>query len=135
MDIVFKLTLVASIIMIGYNLHSLFTSYKNICEKVKTFKRVALENDADEKGIQLSNTILTAILSLVFIILIYLSGFAYWVVCCVIFKMILSLKFSYMEISQIFKNDSIDSKLFYTIKVDSVINILVGLCIAFLVVL
>ncbi|WP_407456309.1 hypothetical protein [Fibrobacter sp.] len=130
MDIAVKITLVASIVLVGYNLHQLVTSYEAICEKVKEFKAMALENDSDESAVRRSNFVLTAVLSIVFVLLTFLSGMAYWVVSVVCLKMLVSMFFSHLEIRQIFREDSIRPSLFKLTKVDSVFNILTGLAVA-----
>jgi hypothetical protein len=130
MDIAIKITLVASIVLVGYNLHQLVTSYEAICEKVKEFKAMALENDSDESSIRRSNFLLTGSLSLLFIALTYLSDFAYWVVGAVFLKLAVSMYLSHLEISQIFKEDSIRPKFFKMTKVDAAVNVLVGLGVA-----
>lgn len=130
MDIAVKITLVASIVMVGYNLHQLVTSYEAICEKVKEFKMIAQQNDSDEGSVRRSNFLLTGVLSLLFIALIYLSGLAYWIVGLVFVKMCVSILLSHMEISQIFKEDAIRPKFFKLTKVDAAVNVLVGLGVA-----
>lgn len=130
MEIALKITLVASIVLMGYNLHQLLTSYEAICEKVKEFKAMAQANDSDETSVGRSNFILTAILSVAFIVLTYFSGIAYWVVAVVSLKMFVSMFFSYLEIRQIFREDSIRPSLFKWTKVDSVFNVLTGLAVA-----
>ena len=130
MDIAVKITLVASIVLVGYNLHQLVTSYEAICEKVKEFKAMAQANDSDETSVGRSNFILTAILSVAFIVLTYFSGMAYWVVAVVSLKMFVSMFFSHLEIRQIFREDSIRPSLFKWTKVDSVLNVLTGLAVA-----
>ena len=130
MDIAIKMTLVASLVMMGYNLHQLVTSYEAICEKVKEFKAMAQANDSDETAVRRSNFVLTAVLSVTFVVLTYLSGLAYWVVAFVSLKMIVSMYFSHLEIGQIFREDAIRPSLFKATKVDSVLNVLTGLAIA-----
>jgi len=130
MDIAVKITLVASIVLVGYNLHQLVTSYEAICEKVKEFKAMALANDSDESSIRRSNFLLTGILSLLFIALTYLSDFAYWVVGTVFLKLAVSMYLSHLEISQIFKEDSIRPKFFKITKADAAVNVLMGLGVA-----
>lgn len=130
MDIAVKITLVASIVLVGYNLHQLVTSYEAICEKVKEFKALALENDSDESAVRRSNLLLTGSLSLLFIALTYLSDFAYWVVGTVFLKLAISMYLSHLEISQIFKEDSIRPKFFKMTKVDAAVNVLMGLGVA-----
>ena len=130
MDIAVKITLVASIVLIGYNLHQLVTSYEAICEKVREFKMMAQENESDEKSVRISNFVLTAVLSIAFVVLTYLSEMAYWVVAFVSLKMALSMFFSNLEIGQIFREDTIRRSLFKVTKVDSVLNVLTGLGVA-----
>jgi uncharacterized membrane protein len=130
MEIAVKITLVAALVMVGYNLHQLVTSYEAICEKVKEFKAMAQANDSDETAVGRSNFILTAVLSVVFVLLTFLSGMAYWVVAIVSLKMMVSMFLSHLEIRQIFREDSIRPSLFKLTKVDSVFNVLTGLAVA-----
>ena len=130
MDIAVKITLVASLVMMGYNLHQLLTSYEAICEKAKEFKALALENDSDEGAVRRSNFILTSVLSITYIVLIYLSGLAYWVMAFVAAKMAVSMFLSHLEISQIFKEESIKPNFYRWTKVDSAVNTLTGLAVA-----
>jgi hypothetical protein len=130
MEIAVKITLVAALVLMGYNLHQLVTSYEAICEKVKEFKMMAQANDSDEKSVGLSNFVLTAVLSGAFVVLTYLSEMAFWVVVVVTLKMLVSMILSHLEIRQIFREDSIRPSLFKLTKVDSVFNVLTGLAVA-----
>ena len=130
MDIAVKITLVASIVMVGYNLHQLLTSYEAFCETVTEFKTLALQNESDEGAVRRSNFLLTGVLSLLFVTLVYLSDFAYWIVAGVLAKMAVSMLLSHFEISQIFREDSIRPKFFKLTKVDAAVNVLVGLGVA-----
>lgn len=130
MDIAVKMTLVASIVMVGYNLHQLLTSYEAICEKVKEFKMLAQQNDSDEGAVRRSNFLLTGILSLLFVVLTYLSDLAYWIVAIVSVKMAVSILLSHFEIAQIFREDAIRPGFFKLTKVDAAVNVLIGLGIA-----
>ena len=130
MDIAVKMTLVASIVMVGYNLHQLLTSYEAICEKVKEFKMLAQQNDSDEIAVRRSNFLLTGILSLLFVVLTYLSDLAYWIVAIVSVKMAVSILLSHFEIAQIFREDAIRPGFFKLTKVDAAVNVLIGLGIA-----
>lgn len=130
MDIAVKMTLVASIVMVGYNLHQLLTSYEAICEKVKEFKMLAQQNDSDEGAVRRSNFLLTGILSLLFVVLTYLSDLAYWIVAVVFVKMAVSIVLSHFEIAQIFREDAIRPGFFKVTKVDAAVNVLFGLGIA-----
>ena len=130
MDIAVKMTLVASIVMVGYNLHQLLTSYEAICEKVKEFKMLAQQNDSDEGAVRRSNFLLTGILSLLFVVLTYLSDLACWIVAIVSVKMAVSILLSHFEIAQIFREDAIRPGFFKLTKVDAAVNVLIGLGIA-----
>ena len=130
MDIVLKITLVASIVMVGYNLHQLVTSYEIICEKVKEFRMLAQQNESDENAVRRSNFLLTGALSVVFVLLTYFSGLAYWLVGTVLAKMVVSMIFSHLELKQIFKDGVICPKLFRITKADAAMNVLVGLGVA-----
>lgn len=130
MDIALKMTLVASIVLMGYNLHQLVTSYDTICEKVKEFKMMARENHSDQGAVQRSNFLLTGILSLVFVALTYFSGIAYWVVAVVFVKLSVTMFLSHLEIVQIFKEDAIRPIFFKCTKVDAAVNVLLGLAVA-----
>lgn len=130
MDIALKMTLVASIVLMGYNLHQLVTSYKAICEKVKEFKSLAQESHSDEGAVKRSNFILTGVLSLVFVALTYFSGLAYWVVGLVFGKLALTMVLSQFELVQIFKEDSIRPSFYKLTKVDAAVNVLLGLFVA-----
>lgn len=95
---------------------------------------MALENDSDEQSVRRSNFLLTGTLSLLFIALTYLSGLAYWVVGAVFVKLAVSMFLSHLEISQIFKENSIRPSFFKMTKVDAAVNVLMGLGIAFIAV-
>jgi len=134
MDFVAKITLVASVIMLGYNLYQLFANYESVCAKVDEFKQLAKENDSDKRSVQRSNVLLTGFLSLLFIVLVFLANLAYWFVGLVVAKMLLTNALSYMEIEHIFKSNEIDKKFFGWTKVDAAANVLTGLAVAIVVV-
>lgn len=130
MEIAVKITLVASLVLMGYNLHLLVTSYEAICEKVKEFKAMAYAAGSDETSVRRSNFVLTAALSSVFVALTYLSGMAYWVMALVALKMAVTVLLSHLEIALIFKEETIRPKFFKLTKVDSAANVLTGLAVA-----
>ena len=127
MDIAVKITLVASIVMVGYNLHQLVTSYEAICEKVKEFKMLAQQNDSDEGAVRRSNFLFAqdagggSMLGGIRTPLI---------VGAVLAKMAVSILLSHLEISQIFREDAIRPSFFKLTKVDAAVNVLVGLGVA-----
>jgi len=134
MDIVAKITLVASVIMLGYNLYQLFTSYEAVCTKVEEVKQMAKESESDEGSVKRSNFLLTGALCCIFVILVILSDLAYWVVGVVVVKMLVTLVMSHKEVDSIFKSDSVDRKFFRWVKADAAANVLTGLAIAIVVI-
>lgn len=130
MEIAIKITLIASLILVGYSLSQLLTSYDAVCEKVKRFKELAVETESKDSEIKMSNTFLTGVLSVIFVVLLYLSGLAYWIVAVVAAKMVITCVLSNKELNLILANDSVDQKFFRVTKVDSVVNILTGLAVA-----
>ncbi len=130
MEIAIKITLIASLILVGYSLSQLLTSYEGVCEKVKRFKELAVETESKDSEIKMSNTFLTGVLSVIFVVLLYLSGLAYWVVAVVAAKMVITCILSNKELNMILTSDSVDQNFFKVSKVDSVINILTGLAVA-----
>lgn len=135
MAIAIKITLVAAVILIGYNLSQALTSYEGVCEKVKKFKELAVETDSKDDELRRSNTVLTGVLSLIFVGLVYLSGFAFWFVALVMAKMGFTCYASFLEIQSILKTGEIEKNVFVLSRMDSVANVLTGLGVALILVL
>lgn len=134
MGIAVKITLVASVILIGYNLSQMLTSYEGICEKVKKFKALAVETDSRDDELKRSNIVLTGLLSVIFVSLTYLSGLALWAVAVVAAKMVITCYLSNMEINRILETNVVDEKFFKITKIDAFVNILIGAGIALILV-
>lgn len=134
MDVVSKITLVASVVLFGYNLYQLLTSYEATCEKVEEFKHLAKEGGSDEVAVKRSNFLLTGLLSSGFCTLVYLSNLAYWVVGIVVLKMLLTVLLSHLEIERVFRSNAIDRHFFYLTKMDAAANALIGIAVAIVVI-
>lgn len=134
MDVVAKITLVAAVVMLGYNLYQLMTSYEAVCAKIEEFKQLAKESDSDEESVKRSNFVLTGGLSCGFVVLVFLANLAYWVVALVVAKMLWTMFMSHQEIKRIFKSNEINRKFFKWTKVDAAANALTGLAVAIVVV-
>lgn len=134
MDVVAKITLVAAVVMLGYNLYQLMTSYEAVCAKVEEFKQLAKESDSDEASVKRSNFLLTGTMSCVFISLVFFSNIVYWIVGLVVAKMIWTMILSHMEIVRIFKSNEINRNFFKLTKVDAAANVLTGLAVAIVVI-
>lgn len=134
MDVIAKVTLVASVILFGYNLYQLLTSYESVCAKVDEFKQLAKESESDEATVKRSNFILTGGLSVAFVALVFFANLAYWMVTVVVLKMTWTMIMSQMEIVRIFKSSEINRNFFRWTKVDAAANALVGLAVAIVVI-
>lgn len=135
MDIAIKVMLVASVILVGYNLSQVFASYDALCKKVQDFKNLAKETESGDSSVKRSNFVLVTFLSMTYVTIAYLCGFAYWLLGILVFKFALSLMLSNMELNRILKNGSIDRGFFKISKLDELANALVGLMVALILVL
>lgn len=135
MDIAIKVMLVASVILVGYNLSQVFASYDALCKKVQDFKNLAKETESGDSSVKRSNFVLVIFLSMTYVTIAYLCGFAYWLLGILVFKFALSLMLSNMELNRILKNGSIDRGFFKISKLDELANALVGLMVALILVL
>lgn len=134
MDIAVKITLVAAVVLIGYNLSQFLSSYESVCEKIKEFKTLAAESESDDSSVMKTNMFLTGTLSLTFVVLTYFSGFAPWVVALLALKMMVTVFLSHQEIIRILKNNEIDPGFFKVSKIDYLVNILTGIAVAVILV-
>lgn len=135
MDIAIKVMLVASVLLVGYNLSQVFASYDALCKKVQDFKNLAKETESGDSSVKRSNFVLVTFLSMTYVTIAYLCGFAYWLLGILVFKFALSLMLSNMELNRILKNGSIDRGFFKISKLDELANALVGLMVALILVL
>lgn len=135
MDISIKVMLVASVILLGYNLSQVFASYDAVCKKIQDFKNLARETESGDRSVKRSNFVLITLLSLIYITIAFLCGFDYWILGILVFKFALSLALSNMELNRILKEGSIDKGFYKINKLDELANALVGLMVALILVL
>ena len=64
MDIASKIMLVASILMMGYNISEFLASYQSLSEKATDLKEIASENGAGEMAMRRSNFLLSFLVDL-----------------------------------------------------------------------
>lgn len=135
MGVIAKIMLVASILMMGYQISQVLMSYKTLCEKAEELKKLASENTASESELRRSNFLLSFLLSLVYVVLAYFSDFTYWIVALVTVKLALTLYLSDVFLVQILRCDTVSQKFYILSKWDAVLNSLVSLALALLLVL
>lgn len=135
MDVALKITLVASIILMGYNISEFAASYEAVCEKTDDFKKMVVESEAKEGAVRRSNLLLSLGLSLVFVGLTYLSGLALWISGIVAAKLLFSLFCSDSLLVCVLRLGHLPKKFYMLSKVDSFFNALLGLAISFVLIL
>ena len=133
MDIAVKLTLVAALVMMGYNISEFVTSYETICAKTEEFKKMMAETQ--EGVVRRSNLLLSLFLSTVFTCLTYWSGLALWITAVVALKLLFTLCCSDLTLVHVLRVGDLTKKFYMLTKVDALFNAAVGLGIALIVVL
>jgi hypothetical protein len=69
-DYVVKIALVASVVLMGYNVSEFIASFKSVSEKTEQFLRIAKENAAMDIDLRRSNVLLSSVLSIGYSLLI-----------------------------------------------------------------
>lgn len=135
MDIASKIMLVASILMMGYNISEFLASYQSLSEKATELKEIARENGAGEMAMRRSNFLLSFFLSVVYGVLTWFSGLALWITVLVAVKLTFTLVISDFALVQILRKGDFSRKNYLLSKVDAFLNALLGLLIALFLVL
>ncbi len=135
MDIASKIMLVASILMMGYNISEFLASYQSLSEKATDLKEIASENGAGEMAMRRSNFLLSFFLSAVYGALTWFSGLALWITVLVAVKLVFTLVSSDFVLVQILRKGEFPRKTYLLSKVDAFLNALLGLSIALFLVL
>ncbi len=127
--------LVASILMMGYNISEFLASYQSLSEKATDLKEIASENGAGESAMRRSNFLLSFFLSVVYGVLTWFSGLALWITVLVAVKLTFTLVISDFALVQILRKGDFSRKNYLLSKVDTFLNALLGLLIALFLVL
>lgn len=135
MEIVIKIAIVASVLLIGYNISQIISAYASICEKVDEFKQLVSQNDASVGSIRHSNFGLSFVISVVLVLLTVFSGLVWWISVMVACKAAVTLYCSDAMVVRILKEGKISKKFFFLSKIDSFFNVFFGLAVAVILVL
>ena len=135
MDIASKIMLVASILMMGYNVSEFLASYQSLSEKVGEMKELVRENGAGELAMRRSNFLLSFLLSAIYVVLTWFSGLAVWITVLTGAKLVFTLSISDYALVQILRSGVFPKKIYMLSKVDAFLNALLGLSIALFLVL
>lgn len=134
-DYVVKITLVASIILMGYSISEFVANFKVVSEKIEEFLGMAKANAASNLDLRRSNFLLSGVLSAVYVLLVYFSDVVIWLVAVVVAKLLLTLFLSDKLLLQVLRDGSLSQKSFLVSKYDSLANAVMGLALALILVL
>lgn len=134
-DYTVKIALIASIIMMGYNISEFVSSYKAVSEKASQFLQMAKDSAATDFELRRSNFLLTAGLSTVYCVLIFFSGVVSWLVVLLVAKLLLSVFISDWSLVNVCHDRAISRKSYLVSKFDALFNALMGLAFALILVL
>ncbi len=129
-----KISIVASIVLFGYNLSMLLNRYVSFCEKALKYREILHQEKIALKELRNSNIRLSFGVAVIYITMLYFSGFATWLLGTIAFKFLLSLYFSDAFQSRVVDGRSISQKLYWAMKLDSLVNLLGATLIAYVLV-
>ncbi|WP_458449537.1 hypothetical protein [Fibrobacter sp.] len=135
MDVVSKITLVASIVLMGYSASQLVANSAELSEKADEIKTLMKVSESRERGIRLFNFAISFSLLLAYVFLAHFSGLAYWVSAVIAFKLAFTLFFSDRELRMEIRGEEMDRRAILLDKADSFLNVLLGLSMALVLVL
>ena len=113
-DSVVKITLIASIILMGYNISEFATSFNAVREKVGEFLSLARENAATDADLRLTNIVSSCLLSIGYVTLVYFSDIVVWVVALVVLKLVFTLFISDKLLIQVLREGTLSKKSYLT---------------------
>ena len=134
-DYVVKIALVASIILMGYNISEFVASYKIVSEKASQFLQMAKDTAASDADLRRSNLLLSSVLSIGYSVLIYFSDIVIWLVAVVVGKLLITLLISDKVLIQVLHDRTLSQKNFLVSKYDALLNAVMGLVFALALVL
>ena len=134
-DSVVKITLIASIILMGYNISEFATNFNAVREKVGEFLSLARENSASDKDLRLTNLVTSCLLSLGYVTLVYFSDIVVWVVALVVLKLVITLLLSDKLLIQVLRDGTLSKKSYLVSKLDALFNAVMGFVFAVILVL
>ena len=134
-DYVVKIALVASIVLMGYNISEFVASFKTVSEKAGEFLNLVKANAATDSELRKSNILLSCILSLGYATLVYFSDVVVWIVALVVIKLLFTLLVSDKLLIQVLRDGTLSKKNYLVSKFDALFNALMGFTFALILVL
>ena len=133
-DYVVKIALIASIVMMGYNISEFCASFKTVSEKAGEFLRLAKDNAATDADLRRSNLLLSSVLSIGYSVLIYFSDIVVWLVALLVIKSLLTLFLSDKMLIELLHDRSLSKKNYLISKYDALVNAVMGVAFALILV-
>ncbi|MBR2095597.1 MAG: hypothetical protein IJ908_08315 [Fibrobacter sp.] len=134
-EYVVKIALIASIVLMGYNISEFIASFKSVNEKIEEFLGLVKQNDATGADLRRSNFILSCLLSIGYASLIYFSDVVLWLVVLIVLKLFLTLFLSDKLLVQVLRDGSLSKKNYLVSKYDALFNAAVGFVFAVILVI
>lgn len=134
-DYVVKIALVASIVLMGYNISEFVASFKTVSEKAGEFLNLVKANAATDSELRKSNILLSCILSLGYAALVYFSDVVVWIVALVVIKLLFTLFVSDKLLIQVLRDGALSKKNYLVSKFDALFNAVMGFTFALILVL
>ena len=135
MDIVTKITLVCSIIFMGYNASQLLLGNDEITEKTDEFIRLTKERKTGLAELRRTNFFLHLAMTIGYMLLIFFSELSLWIVVACGVKCCITLLISDVELKSVFKSIETSKSFFVVDKIDSILNVVFGVSVAVFLVL
>jgi len=133
-DLIVKITLIASIVLMGYNISEFVASFKTVSEKVSEFLSLAKENAASDVDLRRSNLFLSCVLSIGYAALVYFSNVVIWIVVLVVLKLLFTLLISDKLLLQVLREGTLSKKSYLVSKYDALFNAVMGFVFAVILV-
>jgi hypothetical protein len=122
-----KLTILTSIVLWGYSFSRVVDSYGVMQKKMMLFRKVIREDMKSLDGIRRANVVMVGLFSVAYVTMLYFSGIAIWVLCVVLGKFAISAYLSDSFQNLVIRGKDFSKPLYVQMKVDSVLNALVGI--------
>ncbi|SIN97543.1 hypothetical protein [Fibrobacter sp. UWB11] len=134
-DVVVKIALIASIVLMGYNISEFSASFKTVSDKIGEFLNIAKENSASDSVLRLTNILSSCLLSIGYVVLVYFSDIVCWIVALVVVKLLLTLFVSDKFLIQVLRDGCLSKKGYLVLKFDALFNAVMGFAFAVILVL
>ena len=135
MDVVSKITLVASIVLMGYSASQLVAKPAELDEKAEEIRTLMKVSESRERGIRLFNFAISFTLLVAYVLLAIFSGLVYWISAIIAVKLAVTLFFSDRELRMEIRGEKMGRRAIMLDKADSFLNVLLGLSMALVLVL